>query len=44
MINLQKYPVLYLLHGGGGDEEVWLSRGRANYIIDNLIATGKQNQ
>lgn len=37
----QKYPVLYLLHGGGGDEEVWLSRGRANYIIDNLIATGK---
>jgi pimeloyl-ACP methyl ester carboxylesterase len=26
MINLQKYPVLYLLHGGGGDEEVWLSR------------------
>ena len=37
----KKYPVLYLLHGGGGDEEVWLSRGRANYIIDNLIATGK---
>jgi enterochelin esterase-like enzyme len=37
----QKYPVLYLLHGGGGDEEVWLSRGRANYILDNLIATGK---
>jgi enterochelin esterase-like enzyme len=39
--NKNKYPVLYLLHGGGGDEEVWLSRGRANYIIDNLIATGK---
>ena len=35
------YPVLYLLHGGGGDEEVWLSRGRANYILDNLIAAGK---
>jgi len=33
----KKYPVLYLLHGGGGDEEVWISRGRANYIIDNLI-------
>ncbi|PWK16720.1 enterochelin esterase family protein [Arcicella aurantiaca] len=37
----KNYPVLYLLHGGGGDEEVWLSRGRANYIIDNLIASGK---
>jgi len=37
----KKYPVLYLLHGGGGDEEVWISRGRANYILDNLIAAGK---
>lgn len=36
-----KYPVLYLLHGGGGDEEGWISRGRANYILDNLIAEGK---
>ena len=36
-----KYPVLYLLHGGGGDEDGWISRGRANYIIDNLIASGK---
>lgn len=35
------YPVLYLLHGGGGDEEVWISRGRANYILDNLIAAGE---
>ncbi len=34
-----KYPVLYLLHGGGGDEEGWINRGRANYIIDNLIAS-----
>lgn len=33
-----KYPVLYLLHGAGGDEESWISRGRANYIFDNLIA------
>lgn len=33
-----KYPVMYLLHGGGGDEDGWISRGRANYIIDNLIA------
>jgi enterochelin esterase-like enzyme len=39
--NKNKYPVMYLMHGGGGDEEVWLSRGRANYILDNLIATGK---
>lgn len=37
----KKYPVMYLLHGGGGDEEGWLSRGRANYILDNLIAAGK---
>src|ERR1041385_995788 len=37
----KKYPVMYLLHGGGGDEEGWLSRGRANYILDNLIAGGK---
>jgi enterochelin esterase family protein len=36
-----EYPVLYLLHGGGGDEEVWLNRGRANYILDNLIAAGE---
>lgn len=34
----EKYPVLYLLHGAGGDEESWISRGRANYILDNLIA------
>jgi enterochelin esterase-like enzyme len=33
-----KYPVLYLLHGGGGDEEAWLTMGRANIIMDNLIA------
>jgi enterochelin esterase family protein len=33
-----KYPVMYLLHGGGGDEDGWISRGRANYIVDNLIA------
>jgi len=37
----KSYPVLYLLHGGGGDEEGWISRGRANYILDNLIAAGK---
>jgi enterochelin esterase family protein len=37
----QRYPVLYLLHGGGGDEEAWDTLGRANEIIDNLIAAGK---
>jgi enterochelin esterase family protein len=39
--NTQKYPVLYLLHGGGGDEDAWLTMGRANIIVDNLIAAGK---
>ena len=39
--NTQKYPVLYLLHGGGGDEDAWLTMGRANIIMDNLIAAGK---
>src|SRR5213594_859466 len=37
----RKYPVLYLLHGGGGDEDAWLTMGRANIIMDNLIAAGK---
>ena len=37
----KKYPVLYLLHGGGGDEEAWLSMGRAAQILDNLIEQGK---
>src|SRR5947207_275236 len=37
----KRYPVLYLLHGGGGDEDAWLTMGRANIIIDNLIAAGK---
>ena len=36
-----KYPVLYLLHGGGGDEDAWTTMGRANIIMDNLIAEGK---
>jgi len=37
----EEYPVLYLLHGGGGDEDAWITLGRANYILDNLIAQGK---
>ena len=36
-----KYPVLYLLHGGGGDEDAWNSMGRACQILDNLIEKGK---
>lgn len=36
-----KYPVLYLLHGAGGDEDAWTTLGRAAQILDNLIASGK---
>lgn len=39
--NKRKYPVLYLLHGMGGDEEAWMTLGRASQILDNLIAAGK---
>lgn len=39
--NALKYPILYLLHGAGGDEEAWLSLGRLSQILDNLIAQGK---
>ena len=37
----ESYPVLYLLHGMGGDEEAWSELGRAAQIMDNLIAQGK---
>jgi len=37
----ESYPVLYLLHGAGGDEEAWISLGRTAQIMDNLIAQGK---
>lgn len=37
----KKYPVLYLLHGSGGDENAWLELGHAARILDNLIAEGK---
>ncbi|HOW09058.1 MAG TPA: alpha/beta hydrolase-fold protein [Bacteroidales bacterium] len=33
----EKYPVLYLLHGAGGDEDAWSTMGRACQIMDNLI-------
>ena len=36
-----RYPVLYVLHGVGGDEDAWLDQGRAAQILDNLIAQGK---
>ena len=39
--NNQNYPVLYLLHGGGGDEDAWSNMGRACEILDNLIEQGK---
>jgi enterochelin esterase-like enzyme len=37
----KKYPVLYLLHGIGGDEKEWRRGGQPNVILDNLIADGK---
>jgi len=39
--NKTRYPVLYVLHGAGGDEEAWPNLGRATQILDNLIAAGK---
>lgn len=40
--NLKKnYPVLYLQHGWGEDETAWSNQGRANLIMDNMIAEGK---
>lgn len=36
-----RYPVLYLQHGGGEDERVWIEMGRTNLILDNMIAEGK---
>ena len=37
----KNYPVMYLLHGAGGDENAWSELGRAAQIMDNLIAPGK---
>jgi putative heme-binding domain-containing protein len=37
----RKYPVLYLLHGGGDNDSHWMLLGQANVIADNLIADGK---
>lgn len=35
------YPVLYLQHGAGENERGWVEQGRANFILDNLIASGR---
>jgi len=35
-----RYPVLYLQHGGGEDESGWIRQGKANFILDNLLASG----
>ena len=37
----KNYPVLYLLHGVGDLDEGWINNGRANFILDNLLAEGK---
>lgn len=37
----ERFPVLYLLHGAGGDEEAWNTMGRASQILDGLIVQGK---
>jgi enterochelin esterase-like enzyme len=37
----QRYPVFILRHGGGEDETGWVEQGRANFILDNLIAAGQ---
>src|SRR5215217_7143816 len=37
----KNYPVLYLLHGIGGDEKEWLKGGQPQVILDNLYAAGK---
>ena len=37
----QKYPVVYIQHGGGEDHHGWMEQGRTAQIMDNLIAAGK---
>lgn len=41
MSDAKKFPVLYLLHGSGGDENSWCDGGRAVQILDNMIASGE---
>lgn len=37
----EKYPVLYILHGGGEDQTGWATQGKTDLIMDNLVAAGK---
>ena len=37
----ERYPVLYLQHGGGEDESGWTRQGKANFSLDNLISSGR---
>lgn len=39
--NKEKYPVMYIQHGGGEDERGWAEQGKTDIILDNLIAEGK---
>ena len=43
-IQTKRYPVLYLQHGWGENETAWCNQGRANLIMDNLIAEGKPSR
>jgi len=40
----KKYPVLYLQHGHGENETTWVTQGKVNMILDNLIAEGKAEE
>lgn len=39
--NAAKYPLLVLQHGSGDNQQTWVVHGKANWILDNLLATGK---
>lgn len=39
--NQEKYPIFYLLHGSGDNDNAWTTVGRAGFILDNMIAAGK---
>jgi enterochelin esterase family protein len=43
-LTTKKYPVLYLLHGAGGDYSQWIYKGTADNIMDNLLSKGKAKE